>query len=128
MSLDHAPRWGRGRGAGGTHWGRGGGEPGPRLCREARGLNWDKGQAGEEKRTQKKGGSGRNGREAGEGREASPRGQRRLLVITPAVGGGPRAEGGGPRDLQSGAAEKEVRRGQRHREVERPTGETEAET
>ena len=44
------------------------------------------------------------------------------------MGGGPRAEGGGPRDLQSGAAEKEVRRGQRHREVERPKGETEAET
>lgn len=58
-------------------------------------------------------------------REASPRGQRRPLVI---VGGGPRAEGGGPRDLQSGAAEKEVRRGQRHREVERPKGVTEAET
>ena len=33
------------------------GEPGPRLCREARGLEWDKGQAGEEKRTQKKGGT-----------------------------------------------------------------------
>ena len=101
------------------------GEPGPRLYRERGVSSGTKGSLGGGKMTQEKGGSGRDGREAGRAEKgsASPWPEEAPGHHSGRGRGSPGR--GGPRGWQRGAAE--VRRGQRHREGERPTGETEAE-